>query len=187
MAWVRVSAYTQRILSHIQRILSHILRVECVEGSLHCSVERYFLLVFLFSPLHQKHCPMRESRTVLDSGFHAVDSGLYWIPVFVGRTWILHSNPIFVCGILHSLSVFRIPKVKFSQIPESGFLYTGRKSNISNSYSIWKVSQVIWKPGLWNFQGVNGSINYVSLVRDNAQWPKFSIGCHLALGIIWMD
>ena len=121
-----------------QRILSHILRVECVEGSLHCSVERYFLLVFLFSPLHQKHCPMRESRTVLDSGFHAVDSGLYWIPVFVGRTWILHSNPIFVCGILHSLSVFRIPKVKFSQIPESGFLYMGRKSNIStDSNSIW--------------------------------------------------
>ena len=120
-----------------QRILSHILRVECVEGSLHCSVERYFLLVFLFSPLHQKHCPMRESRIVLDSGFHAVDSGLYWIPVFVGRTCILHSNPIFVCGILHSLSVFRIPKVKFSQIPESGFLYMGRKSNISNSNSIW--------------------------------------------------
>ena len=120
-----------------QRILSHILRVECVEGSLHCSVERYFLLVFLFSPLHQKHCPMRDSRTVLDSGFHAVDSGLYWIPVFVGRTWILHSNPIFVCGILHSLSVFRIPKVKFSQIAESGFLYTGRKSTISNSNSIW--------------------------------------------------
>ena len=75
----------------------------------------------------------------------------YWIPVFFGRTWILDS-----------LSVFRIPQVKISQIPQSGFLYTGRKSNSSNSNSIWKVSQVIWKPGLWNFQGVNGSINNVS-------------------------
>ena len=93
--------------------------------------------------------------------------------VFVGRTWILDSNPIFVSGILDSLSVFRIPKVKFFQIPESGFLYTGRKSNISNSNSIWKVSQVCWRPGLWNLHGFNGSINNVSLVRDHAQWPKF--------------
>ena len=116
---------------------------------------------------------MRESRTVLDSGFHTVDSGLYWIPVFVGRTWILDSNPIVISGILDSLGVFRIPKVKFSQIPESGFLYTWRKSNISKSNSIWKVSQVSWRPGLWNVHDVNGSMNNVSLVRDNAQWPKF--------------
>ena len=161
---------SQRILSVYSVIYSElsVLRVLFIARSRGIS---YWYSCF---PLSTKsNCPMRESRTVLDSGFHAVDSGLYWIPAFVGRTWILDSNPIFVSGILDSLSVFRIPKVKSSHIPESGYLYTGRKSNISNSYSIWKVSQVSWRPGLWNFHGFNGSINKVSLVRDNAQWPKF--------------
>ena len=36
---------------------------------------------------------VRESDTVLDSGFHAVDTGLqYWIAVFVSGTWILDSS-----------------------------------------------------------------------------------------------
>ena len=32
---------------------------------------------------------VEESKTVLDSGFHAVDS---WIPDFVSETWISDSN-----------------------------------------------------------------------------------------------
>ena len=36
---------------------------------------------------------VRESRTVLDSGFHTVDSGFeVWIPLFVSGTWILNYN-----------------------------------------------------------------------------------------------
>ena len=32
----------------------------------------------------------RESNNVLDSGFHAVDSGFrHWIPIFASETWIL--------------------------------------------------------------------------------------------------
>ena len=71
---------------------------------------------------------VRESKIVLDSGFHTVDSELQelaWIPVFVSGTWI----PVF-SGIPDSLSCipdskakdFGFHKEKFSgfRIPQSG-------------------------------------------------------------------
>ena len=81
-------------------------------------------------PFRINHClpHVRESKKVLDSGFHAVDSGFqvldsrYWIPVFFNGTWIL--API-VGGIPDSLSCTPNPHAKISQITESGFPYTG--------------------------------------------------------------
>ena len=102
--------------------------------------------VFSSKPKALPH--IRKSRTVLDSGFHAVDSGFQGTRFQYLLVELGFCIPIVVRGILDSLRVFRIPQVKISQIPQSGFLYTGGKSNISNSNSIWKVSQVSWRPGL---------------------------------------
>ena len=77
-----------------------------------------------------------ESKTVLDSGFHAVDSGFwvldsgYWITVFVSETWILDSNHQWDSGflVLHSgiqSPGLRILKLRISRIPDSGFHYMG--------------------------------------------------------------
>ena len=51
---------------------------------------------------------IRESKTVLDSGFHAVDSG-FQVPmlrVFVSGTWIPHSNLKWDSGSLELYSGF---------------------------------------------------------------------------------
>ena len=87
---------------------------------------------------------VRESKTVLHSGFHAVDSGFQVLDSSVlSGTWILDSNsecmelripwaqlqipkprfPDFPGKIFPG---FRIPQVKISRISESRFLYLGR-------------------------------------------------------------
>ena len=76
-----------------------------------------FLFLY-FSPYE------RKSKTVLDSGFHAVDSGS-----FVSTTWIPDSNRQWDFRFLELYSGFqspgfRITLVKISRIPESGFPYT---------------------------------------------------------------
>ena len=74
-------------------------------------------LVMYFSPYE------RKSKTVLDSGFHAVNSGS-----FVSTTWIPDSNRQWDSGFLELYSGyqspgFRIPLAKISRISESGFPY----------------------------------------------------------------
>ena len=78
---------------------------------------------------------VKESKTILDSGFHVVDSG-FRIPItgfqiFFSWTWIQDSNRLWDSGFLELFSGFqgpgfRIPRAKISQIPESGFPYMGR-------------------------------------------------------------
>ena len=66
---------------------------------------------------------VRESKTVLHTGFYSVDSGF-----FVSGTWILDSNSI-VSGILESMSLIPwipIPQAKISGILESGLSQMGR-------------------------------------------------------------
>ena len=71
---------------------------------------------------------VREFKTVLDSGFHTVDSGFQALD-----SSICHMN--LDSGFLELYSGFHkqkflgfwILQAKFSQIPESGFPYTGRK------------------------------------------------------------
>ena len=86
---------------------------------------------------------VRESKTLLDSGFHAVDSGFQLLDSrsFSVKLWF----PIrIVSGISDSYTCipdsktqdsgfhkqkfprFWIPNAKISQIPESGFLYMGQ-------------------------------------------------------------
>ena len=87
----------------------------------HCSV-----------PCVNKGSPhVRESKTVLDSGFHAVDSRF-----FVSGTWVLDSNRQWDSGFLQLYSGFQIPgfcippapdKIAVFQIPDSRFLFIGRK------------------------------------------------------------
>ena len=86
---------------------------------------------------------VRESKTLLDSGFHAVDSGFQLLD---SRSFSveLGFRIRIVSGILDSYTCipdskaqdsgfhkqkfprFRIPNAKISRIPESGFLYMGR-------------------------------------------------------------
>ena len=100
--------------------------------SLTFNILNRFTFLVIFSP------HVRESKTVLDSGFHTVDSGFQYLSLELGF-WI----PV-VSGILDSLSCFPdskdqdsgfhkqkflgfwILQAKISQIPESGFPYTGR-------------------------------------------------------------
>ena len=87
---------------------------------------------------------VRESKTLLESGFHAVDSGFQLqdsrsFSVELGfRIGIVSGIPDFYTCIPDSkahdsgfhkqkLPRFRIPNAKISQIPESGFLYMGRE------------------------------------------------------------
>ena len=97
--------------------------------------------IFLCSSKGLPH--VRESKTVLDSGFHTVDSSLcqwnldsgfhllvgFQIPEAV--FWIPNSR------IPHSTSKifpqFRIPEAKISQIPESKFPYRRWKGSVSVS------------------------------------------------------
>ena len=74
------------------------------------------LLCLKFINAKLKLLHIRESNTVLDSGFHTIDSdSRYWIPVFVSGTRILDSN---------LLVRFRIPWIPDSMskiFPDSGF------------------------------------------------------------------
>ena len=74
------------------------------------------LLCLKFINAKLKQLQIRESNTVLDSGFHTRDSdSRYWIPVFVSGTRILDSN---------RLVRFRIPWIPDSMskiFPDSGF------------------------------------------------------------------
>ena len=91
----------------------------------------------LFSP------HVRESKTLLDSGFHAVDSGFHLLDsrsfsVELGfRIRIVSGIPDSYTCIPNSKAQdsgfhkqkfprFRIPNAKISRIPESGFLYMGQ-------------------------------------------------------------
>ena len=86
---------------------------------------------------------VRESKTLLDSGFHAVDSGFHLLDsrsfsVELGfRIRIVSGIPDSYTCIPDSKAQdsgfhkqkfprFRIPNAKISRIPESGFLYMGR-------------------------------------------------------------
>ena len=82
---------------------------------------------------------MRESKTVLDSGFHAIDSGFQVLkPVFVSLvsgTWILDSRFQSLvaisafCELYSELRIpnsgFRILRAKFSWIPDSTGKFLG--------------------------------------------------------------
>ena len=89
---------------------------------------------------------VRESKTLLDSGFHAMDSGFHLLDsrsfsVELGfRIRIVSGIPdSYTCipdskaqdsGFhKHKFPRFRIPNAKISRIPESGFLYMGRLSD----------------------------------------------------------
>ena len=63
----------------------------------------------------------RESKTVVDSGFHAVDSRFQVLDsgFFVSETWIPDS------GLLELFSGFQIPRIKIYQIPETGLPLMG--------------------------------------------------------------
>ena len=64
----------------------------------------------------------RESKTVLDSRFHAVDSvfhARHWIPVFVNETWILDST--IVSGIPDSLSCIQDSKAQHFHFHKQNF------------------------------------------------------------------
>ena len=86
---------------------------------------------------------VRESKTLLDSGFHAVGSGFHLLDsrsfsVELGfRIRIVSEIPDSYTCIPDSKAQdsgfhkqrfprFRIPNAKISRIPESGFLYMGR-------------------------------------------------------------
>ena len=66
---------------------------------------------------------IRESKAVLNSGFHAVDSGFRIrgteFQIFFSGTWIP--------GFWIPTALFRIPQAKISKISESGFPLTWRE------------------------------------------------------------
>ena len=86
----------------------------------HCSV-----------PCVNKGSPhVRESKTVCDSGFHAVDSRFQVLDsrFFISGTWILDSNRQWNSGFLQLYSGFQSPgfcippapdKIAIFQIPDS--------------------------------------------------------------------
>ena len=87
----------------------------------------------LIAPIKIKSRHVRESKTVLDSGFHAVDSRVQLLDSRSFSVELGFRIPI-VSGILDFYGCipdskaqgFRIPQAKFSKIAESGFPYMGR-------------------------------------------------------------
>ena len=79
------------------------------------------------------HLPhVRESKTVLDSGFHTVDFGFQVLDSSICQ-WNLKSGFQSLVGFRILWAVFLIPKpripdstAKIARIPECGFLYMGR-------------------------------------------------------------
>ena len=64
---------------------------------------------------------VRESKTLLYSGFHAADSR-YCIPVFDSGTWILDSNRYWDSGLLELFSGFHKQNFPGLQIPEIPYI-----------------------------------------------------------------
>ena len=65
-------------------------------------------------------CHVRKSKTVLDSGFQAMDFGFQVLDtVFVSGTWILFKFQALV-GFCIPWAVFRIPKHRIPDFPDSG-------------------------------------------------------------------
>ena len=73
---------------------------------------------------------VRESKTVVDSGFHVLDSDSGFqvrdSGFFVTGTWIPDSNPYRKWDFGFQSPGFAFPQAKISPIPESGFCYMGR-------------------------------------------------------------
>ena len=99
-----------------------------------CKFSTSWTIMFFFSPWQKRqgkkitppppHPHLRESKIVLDSGFHAVDSGfqaLYsrflvsgtWIPIVSGIPDFYAQDPWFSTPSYSSISGFRIPQAKF--------------------------------------------------------------------------
>ena len=114
---------------------------------------------------------VRESKTLLDSGFHAVDSGFQLLDsrsfsVELGfRIRIVSGIPDSYSCIPDSKAQdsgfhkqkfprFRIPNAKISRIPESGFLYMGRRlsrnpGQASTFMIFWPLSPKKKLPNCW--------------------------------------
>ena len=102
-----------------------LLLTYCVTWRFIVSPSSFFLLTLRFVSSHVK-----ESRTVLDSGFHAVDSGFQGLDSSLCRQNLDSAFQLLV-GFWIPKAVFRIPKsksppgfwipqAKSSRIPESG-------------------------------------------------------------------
>ena len=81
------------------------------------------IMSVLKKQIHKTSPLVRESKTVLHTGFYSVDSGF-----FASGTWILDSNSI-VIGIPESMSLIPwipIPQAKISGILESGLSQIGQ-------------------------------------------------------------
>ena len=104
---------------------------------------------------------VRESKELLDSGFHAVDSGFHLLDsrsfsVELGfRIRIVSGIPDSYTCIPDSKAQdsgfhkqkfprFRIPNAKISRIPESGFLYMGRFMTNANVSALNWVKFLKW-------------------------------------------
>ena len=74
-----------------------------------CSKCHVTLLTLTLSMQLSLH--VRESKTVLDSGFHTVDSR-YWITVSVSGTWNLDSNCSWDLGFIELYSGFQSPGLR---------------------------------------------------------------------------
>ena len=110
-----------------------ILHLTTWENKIRKCWKMYLVPDYLFTPLWPLSPHLRESKTVLDSGFDAVDSGFQ-----VMDSALCHLNLDSESqswegfrGFLELLSGFqspgsRIPQAKISWIPESGLPYMGR-------------------------------------------------------------
>lgn len=80
---------------------------------------------------------VRQSKSILDYEFHAVDSGFQVLDSGFSGTWIPHSNCSRDSGFLEMVSgfqspEFQIPQEKFFQIAESGLTYIRRHVDFWN-------------------------------------------------------
>ena len=114
-------------------------------------------LFFLFVLPH-----VRESNTVLDSGFHDVDST--GIPVIFSGSCILDSNLKWDSGFLQ-LHVFRIPQAQFPGFRNLGLPYMWRfvkhvSMFLSTHSSVTKHNKIILENCLNLFQPRDDDLHY---------------------------